>query len=212
MIKSPLATLLLAMALTVPAFAKTNLVNPAHLDVAGVKLGMTPEEARSALSSNGFSVGSDSMAESWNARVASEAGKFINTPKDNTRAVYATQAEGPESQKVEVIYEITALGSRASKIEYSRPGAQGSIINQVREKYGEPTNLSMSTMHYCVEKNGCPNSIFSKANGPSIEIYSSYSGRSSVTLTQGTFADFRWKQDFDAAVKRVAPNYGKAIF
>lgn len=192
--------------------AKTNIVNPADFDVAGVRLGMTPEEARTALASSGFSIGSDSMADSWNARVATEAGKFVNTPKDNTRAVYATEAEGPEYQKVEVIYEITATGSRAKKVEYSRPGEQGSIIALAKAKYGEPTKAHLNFMRYCVEKKGCLDFAYSDSLGPSLYVYASFSGRSTVTLSQGSAADSRWKYAFESAVRTIAPKYGEANF
>lgn len=213
MIRNCLSTVIVAAGLlSSPANAKPRLIDAATIDVASVKLGMTPEEARQALLAHGYSVGADSMAESWNARVASEAGKYTNTPKDNTRGVYATQAEGPEYQRVEVIYEITASGSRASKITYSRPGSQGDIKALAREKYGEPTRTNVNTFHYCSEMKGCPQYLYSEAPLPSLEVYSSYSGRSSVILSQGSDADMRWQTAFSEAVRKLSPNYGKAAF
>lgn len=201
-----------AITLSCPAYAKPRLVDAAAFDVASVKLGMTPEEARQALVTHGYSVGADSMAESWNARVASEAGKYANTPKDNTRAVYATQAEGPESQKVEVLYEITASGSHARKITYSRPGSQGDIRSVAIQKYGQPTRVSMNAFRYCSEIKDCPQYLYDNAPSPSMEVLYSYSGRSSVILSQGKNLDMRWQAAFSDAVRKLAPNYGKAAF
>lgn len=206
-----LATIPVLMSVS-PALAKAHTVDATTLDVAGVKLGMTPEEARQALNASGYSVGADLMSESWNARVASEAGKYANTPKDGTRAVYATDAEGPEYQKVTVTYEITSSGSHARKIEYSRPGIQGDILALVRGKYGVPTRESWSTYHYCAIEKTCPSNLSSDAPEPFLEAYSSNSGRSSIVLSQGQVARERWESAFAAAVREKAPNYGKASF
>lgn len=200
------------MTAAAPVFAGPRLVDVASLEVAGVKLGMSPEVARQVLLANGFNVSSDVFAESWSARVASEAGKYVNTPKDHTRAVAGLSAEGPEYQRVDVSFAITATGSFVRKVEYTRPSGQGSLIGLALKKYGKPTKSGLNSVRYCSSGDGCSDSFMGVVEFPNIEVRDSYSGRSSVTLTQGRKADSELKLKFMKAVQAIAPNYGKAQF
>ena len=147
------------------ALSKSTLHVVENFDVAGVKLHMTPEEARHALAAKGFSVSDDSMGDSWSAQVSAEAGKYANTPKYYTRAVRYTNAEGPESQKVEVSYEVLEEGSFVKEVRYSLPAERGKFIELVKSKYGRPTRDGLGVWRYCVSPSGCSTSLFSVPPG-----------------------------------------------
>lgn len=194
------------------ANAKERAIDPFTLDIAGVKIGMSPAEARAGLEEAGYSVSDDRMGASWKAWVASEAGKYANTPRDNSQSVHYTIAEGPDFQKIEVQYEVRPGGSRVRKIEYSRPARVGDIRPQARAKYGEPTRTSVNGIRYCQLPKDCPQGFMMDSQGPSLEVYNSYTARSMIILSQGTLADADWKIAFMAAVQNIAPTYGKAAF
>lgn len=196
------------------AYAKPRVNDVNGIDLAGVKLGMTPEAARQALTNQGFQLSDDNRYLSWSAQVAAEAGKYVNTPKDTTQAIWETMAEGADYQKVLVRYEINADGSRVAEVRYTRPARLGNILKLATDRYGQPTRIDMNTYHYCPQVKGCPTSLFSKADFPSLEVHHPFSeyGSSLITLTQGTAADKRWDVKFQEAVTAIAPNYGKAAF
>lgn len=196
------------------ANSKTRVVDVAGIDVAGVRLGMTPEAARQALTNQGFQLSDDEKYLSWSAQVAAEAGKYMNTPKDTTQAIWETLAEGADYQKVLVRYEINDDGSRVKEVRYTRSARLGNILKLATDRYGQPTRIDMNTYHYCPQVKGCPTSLLSKAGFPSLEVHHPFSefGSSVITLSQGTAADQRWDTKFREAVIAMAPNYGKAAF
>lgn len=202
-----------ALATAAPsAEAKGRVVDTTILDVAGVRLGMSPAEARAALEAGGFNVSDDRTGPSWTAQIAEEAGKYINTPRDTTRGTWYTDAQGPDAQTVEVSYEVGPRGSRVKNIRYTRPGNRGDIIPMAIAKYGEPTLHRVSGVRYCSSVKDCNDSFMSDMPSASLEVYQSYTSRSFIILSQGTLADGATKAAFDKAVRDVAPNYGKAAF
>ena len=196
------------------ANAKPRVIDVTGIDVAGVRLGMTPEAARQALTNQGFQLSDDEMYLSWSAQVAAEAGKYVNTPKDTTRAIWSTKADGADYQEVSVSYGVSVDGSRVKGVRYTRPARLGNILKLATDRYGQPTRIDMNTYHYCPQVKGCPTSLFSKADFPSLEVHHPFSeyGLSVITLTQGTAADQRLDAKFREAVIAIAPNYGKAAF
>lgn len=208
---------LLALTLLFPSSvnAKPRVMDVTIFDVAGVKLGMTPAEARQALTNKGFHLSDDFMYLSWSAQVAAEAGKYANTPKVTTRAIWETKAEGADYQTVWVRYEINVNGSRVKEVKYTRPARLGNILKLADERYGPPTRSETARYRYCPEIEGCPKYVYgNKTRFPSLEVYHSFtdSGHSEIILTQGTTADQQWDAKFRAAVIAIAPNYGKAAF
>jgi hypothetical protein len=195
-----------------PAIAKEKAIDIEALDVAGVKLGMTPAEARAALIAAAYSVSDDQMGPSWMASVSEEAGKYANTPRYTTQSVIYTRAEAPDFQKIEVSYQVGPEGSRVRKVEYSRPADRGDIRPTAMEKYGDPTVYSINGFRYCPTKAVCPNSFMAQAPEASIEVHQSMTGRSYIILSQGGVTDLHHEIAFKKAVRDIAPNYGKAAF
>lgn len=200
------------IASTPAAVAKGRDVDVAALDVAGIKLGMSPSEARAGLEAAGFKVSDDRTGPSWTAQIAEEAGKYANTPRDTTRGTYYTDGEGPDYQQVEVAYEVGPRGSRVRKVRYSRPGGQGDLRPLAITKYGDPTIRRLNGMRYCTSSTECDDSFMSDMPSASLEVYQSNTGRSFIILSQGIAADSATKAAFDKAVRDIAPNYGKAAF
>ncbi|RYE36430.1 MAG: hypothetical protein EOP21_14870 [Hyphomicrobiales bacterium] len=198
------------MVATVASAERPREVDVSQLDVAGVRLGMTPAEAREALNAAGYSVSDDSTYLSWKARVAEEAGKYANVPKDTTRAVVATGAEGPENQKIEVRYAVGPNGSRVDRVKYRRLGRQGNIFPMAFAKYAQPTAQGSSTASWCSQRKGCPTQIFEPSRLAWLSVYQVGDGNASITLDQGLDAAARLKAIFDAAVRAIAPSYGRA--
>src|SRR3546814_15200958 len=104
----------------------------------------SPDEARIGLEAAGFKVSDDRSGPSWTAQIAEEAGKYVNTRRDTTRATHYTDAEGPDFQTVEISYDVGPRGSRVRKVKYTRPGSRGDIIPLAIAKYGEPTLRPLS--------------------------------------------------------------------
>ena len=202
-----------ALAASTPAVAaKERIVDVTALDVAGVRLGMTPSEARVGLEAAGFNVSDDQTGPSWTARIAEEAGKYVNTPRDTTRGTHYTYAEGPDFQTVEVSYDVGPRGSRVRKVKYTRPADRGNILPTAIAKYGEPTVRRLNGLRYCSAAKECNDSFMSDMPSASIEAHQSNTSRSFIIMSQGDAADGASKATFDKAVRDIAPNYGKAAF
>src|SRR3546814_20719473 len=65
------------------AVAKERIVDVTTLDVAGVRLGMFPDEARIGLEAAGFKVSDNRSGPRWTAQIAEEAEKYATTQHDN---------------------------------------------------------------------------------------------------------------------------------
>src|SRR3546814_1448493 len=61
------------------AAAKERIVDVTTLDVAGVRLGMFPDEARIWLEAAVFKVSDDRSGPSWTAQIAEEAAKYVRS-------------------------------------------------------------------------------------------------------------------------------------
>src|SRR3546814_16887735 len=112
------------------AAAKERIVDVTTLDVAGVRLGMFPDEARIGLEAAGFKVSDDRSGPSWTAQIAEEAGKYGNTRRDTTRATNYTDDDGPDFQTVEISYDVGTRGSTWLKVNSTPPGNPGHITQQ----------------------------------------------------------------------------------
>src|SRR3546814_9257837 len=120
----------------------------------------------------------DRSGPSWTAQIAEEAGKYVNTRRDTTRATHYTDAEGPDFQTVEISYDVGPRGSRVRKVKYTRPGSRGDIIPLAIAKYGEPTLRRLSGIRYCSSEKECRDSFMSDMPTASLEVYQSNTSRS----------------------------------
>src|SRR3546814_20159618 len=108
------------------------------------------------------------MSPSWTAQSATEAGKYVNTRRDTTRATHYTDAEGPDFQTVEISYDVGPRGSRVRKVKYTRPGSRGDILTLAIAKYGEPTLRRLSGLRSSSSDNEYRDSFMSEIGRPTV--------------------------------------------
>jgi hypothetical protein len=101
-----LAVAVVPMAVPVLAAAKRAPTAVADFDIAGVKLGMTPEQVRPALVRAGFKPrASDPSQDSWETRIAAEVAKRrAQTRPAATKVPTFTMATGPRGEHLEIWY------------------------------------------------------------------------------------------------------------
>ena len=183
-------------------------------DVAGVKLGMTPEETRTALKGAGFSPqATDPMQDAWSAVVSGRAAERIGGKVEDGKVPMFTRASGPQGETVEIWYAATPEGARATSIEYMMPTKRmerAAFAAGIAVKYGRPTVEETARGLYCTKGEGSCLTYQNKAL-PHLLTESSYSVHS-VKLTEGEQYRNELKSRTAAAVEAAAPKNAKASF
>lgn len=183
-------------------------------DVAGVKLGMTPEETRTALKGAGFSPqATDPMQDAWISVVSRRAAERIGGKVDETRVPMFTRASGPQGEQVEVWYTATQHGARATSIGYTMPTKRmesAAFAAGVSAKYGRPTVQDPVHSLYCTRGESSCLSYQNKVL-PHLLIENDYSVYS-VKLAEGARYRDELKATTAAAVEVAAPRNAKASF
>ena len=183
-------------------------------DVAGVRLGMTPEETRSALKAAGFNPrATDPTQDSWGSTVSRRAAERIGGKVDETKVPMLTRASGPQGEQVEVWYAATEGRARATSIEYMVPTkrmARATFGSGVSAKYGRPTVQEAARVLYCTKGEGSCVSYQNKAL-PHLLAESGYEVHS-VKLAEGVGYAEDLKARMAAAVEAAAPRNAKASF
>ncbi|MFV0622675.1 hypothetical protein ACBY01_01510 [Sphingomonas sp. ac-8] len=183
-------------------------------DVAGVKLGMTPEETRTALKAQGFTPPAiDPTQDSWASVVSRRVAERIPGKVDETRVPMFTRASGPQGEQVEVWYTATREGARATSIEYTMPTnrmERAAFAASVAAKYGRPTAEDPVHGLYCTKGEGSCLTYQNKML-PHLLTESDYSVYS-VKLMEGTRYGDELKAQTAAAVEAAAPENAKASF
>ncbi len=209
-----------ALPTALPALAAPKHARPvvAGLDIAGAKLGMTPEQVRAALFRAGFTPrASDPDQDSWEARIAAEVAKRRPGTRSAAKKVAMfTMASGPLGEHLEIWYYAGPSGATASSIKFQIPANQmtGAAFSQgVLEKYGPPTNRGYGKdMLYC--SGGEPaGSCVTWGNKRKAYLHAERdSSFHSLYLTQGTEASDAYKAAFWAEVERQAPKDARPSF
>jgi hypothetical protein len=114
------------MALPALAAPKRASTPVADVDIAGIRLGMTPEQVRPALVRAGFTPRpSDPDQDAWDARVAAEVGKRRpGTRSTASKVPMFTMARGPRGEHLEIWYYAGPSGPIASSIKFQIPADQ----------------------------------------------------------------------------------------
>lgn len=183
-------------------------------DVAGVKLGMTPEETRAALNAGGFTPQViDPTQSSWASLVSRRVVERIPGKVDETRIPMFTRAGGPHGEQVEVWYTATPDGARATSIEYTMPTnrmERAAFVAGVSAKYGRPTIEDPVHGLYCTRgESRCV--TYGDGLLPYLLTESSYSVHS-IKLMEGMRYGDDLKARTAAAVEGMAPKNAKASF
>jgi hypothetical protein len=142
-----------------------------QMDVAGVRLGMTPEEAKAALRAKGYAPTPSTYYT--DRRPETKNGYDYATRVDQIRRerlsdyrtafkpvdVVTSETWSKGDEKVDVDYSVMKAGRRVASVGYHIPEGRmswASMRSSIVEKYGRPTRLSenMGEIHYCAD-NAC---------------------------------------------------------
>ena len=183
-------------------------------DVAGVRLGMTPEQTRAALKATGFAPqATDPTQDSWGSMVSRRRAERIGGKVDETKIPMFTRAGGPQGEQVEVWYAATEDGARATSIEYTVPTKRmerATFASGVSAKYGRPTVQEAARSLYCTKGEGSCQTYQNKAL-PHLQTEIDYSVYA-VKLTEGGAYDRDLRARMAAAIEAAAPRDAKASF
>jgi hypothetical protein len=189
-----------------------------HLDIAGVKLGMTPEQVRPALVRAGFTPrASDPDQDSWEGRIAAEVAKRRPGTRSTAKKVpMFTMARGPRGEHLEIWYHSGPAGAKASTIKYQVPADQitGSAFYEgVLVKYGRPTVRSFGKdMLYCSAGEPAASCVtLGNKQKPYLHAESGYKIHT-LYLAEGADASEARKGAFRAEVERRAPKDARPSF
>lgn len=184
-------------------------------DVAGVRLGMTPDEARAGLRRAGFvPKAQDPEQDSFASVVSQRAVERIGGSADRTKVPMFTTAKGSQGESVEVWYAATRDGARATEVKYVMPADRmtGSAFSQgVVAKYGKPTFAQGSQSIYCTKPEKVCAS-YASLQLPYLTAEPNPSSNHVVDLRMGRRYDDGLKAERAAAVEATAPKNAKASF
>lgn len=184
------------------------------LDVAGVTLGMTPDDTRAALRKAGFTPNvEDPQQDGWSAVVSQRAAERIGGKVDRSKVPMFTRAKGTQGETVEVWYAATREGPRASSIKYRMPTARmekAAFLKGVAEKYGKPTFQEGAKGLWCTKPEKVCAS-YANRQLPSLTVESGHAFHE-VDLTMGQRYRDEQKALTAAAVEAAAPKDARASF
>jgi hypothetical protein len=202
-------------ALAAPKRAETMV---ADLDIAGVKLGMAPDQVRLALVRAGFTPRvSDPDQDSWERRIAAEvARRRPGTPSTGSKVPIFTMARGPRGEHLEIWYYAGPSGATASSIKFQIPADQITAVafyQGVLEKYGRPTVRPFGKdMVYCSAGEPAASCVtLGNKRKTYLHAESGYKIHS-LYLAEGTDASEAHKAAFWAEVERRAPKDARPSF
>jgi hypothetical protein len=219
-------TAMTALALSTGAQAQRAATAPRPLtfDVAGVKLGMSPDEAKASLARLSYKVTRISEVPSFDQEVRAEAARRQGRSLPNMRdaGVSRITAIGPHQEYIEVHFLQQPDGSRVGGVTVDVPTTaitREAFWRQVEAKYGAAGARRQSVeMSWCSVEVGdnCGRSYV--ASGPMETDYplltaSSYAvGGGRLWLQAGQRAHDAQAAIKEAATVRLAPKTDKAAF
>ena len=185
-----------------------------NLDVAGAKLGMSPEQVRSALKAGGFTPqATDPIQSSWSALVADKIAERGVTKLDNSKVSMFTMASGPQGERIEVWYSATPQGARANSVLYRLPTnrmEKSTFLAGVKEKYGQPTIESRNSSLYCSSgERKCVS--YENKQLPYLSVAAEYSAYE-ISLRNGMKYSDEYRAEMANAIEIAAPKNAKTSF
>ena len=203
--------------------SSAHAADPATIDVAGIRLGDTPQQVKAALQRAGYKVTETRKAESFAQRVATEVAnrKGAAAPNSTYAGIGTIIAMGPHQERADIQFAQVASGDSVSRVEVTIPGTsmgEAAMKAQLTAKYGKPDAIKDQglTWHWCAPQavkicgmtytGSDLDTVWPTLRG------STAMGANSIILEAGTEADRRLKQAFQAAVLARAPKTDKAAF
>ncbi len=192
------------------AQAPKQATSAANLKVAGLRLGMTAEDARLDLARTGWKV-DVSPGEDWAAVVDHEAKRQKNVfpieePKNGVAFLNATK--GDETLSVE--FQPTRAGDAVKLVKYAAPAA-GRTADQIgaelTRRYGKPgvsqAGGGVFEASWCSGGDPC-RQIWGNQH-PGLEARLDAYGKLNIALFQGVAAEQAWRANVTRAVGGAAP-------
>lgn len=199
------------------------------LDVAGVRLGMSASEARTALVKAGYAMPATngvSYGPSFSARVRAEAARrrtgAATSPAMSDRVMTQLQGVGPNRETITVgLTAAPAGGSTVTSVYLTMPldvMSGDAFLRQVIAKYGQPDGSRDQgmTLAWCSAplKSVCGTiTPFQRRSDalPNLKASVVYNDNT-IRLADGTDQDRERERAFAAAVDRAAPKTDRAAF
>lgn len=182
--------------------------------VAGVSLGMSPAEARAALTKAGFTPqAEDPMQDAWSAVVSQRAAERVGGRVEQAKVPMFTVAEGSQGERVEVWYAATETGAKAASVKYLMPTnrmERAAFKSSATAKYGRPTFEDPTRALYCTKGEQTCTS-WQNQELPYLSVESSFANHE-IDLLQGQRYGAEMKMRMAAAVEAAAPKNAKASF
>lgn len=185
-------------------------------DVAGIRIGMTPDQVAAAAVRSGYRREEVSTQQSWASRVRQEEGmrglqKLY--PAQNAEVPGSETYGRSGSQKVHVVYTSTPRGQFVYSVRYSVSMTETtweSMMERTRAKYGRPGHSTASTLVFCLPgETRCDS--FGLYVLPNV-VLDMLPGASWLTLSQGS----RYRQAYGAAlvaeIDRLHPKNERPAF
>lgn len=203
--------------LHLPVTAAPPLYKVSNLDVAGVRLGMTPDEVQQVLSGSGYTLSSQRRSLDFAGRVERGAmerrGEHIGPRTRLSGDIGSEGYTGPSSQIVSVIYGPSPTGQGVTDVTYKVQHdylEEATFFQTVRNKYGPPSQtterseISSRSFTYCDTQDvNCRNEA---PRLMAIGIYPmSMNHWRAVELREGRVAHQRREAAIAAAVDQVVP-------
>lgn len=211
-----IAVLATMLALGGTAYAATQYANVRAMDVAGVRLGMSPAEARAALIAKGMTPkAKDEMNLSWDSLVEIKAASRNGTPIPKSSFVPGhTVATGPAGEYIYVSYGQTPTGSEVSAVTYSIPSDridQNVYVQGVMRKYGAASFAGKAHWRYCTSGDDkCP-TIGGAPTLAYLFVYAGYNGNR-LRLEEGPLATRAREKAIELAALAKLPKASKPSF
>lgn len=218
---------LAALALLVPILgaletsavaAKPPLYETAGLAIAGVRLGMTPEQVSLTLRAAGYVREHQVANMSWEERVAREVAYARALPLRGTfRAVVWHETYRKGAERIEIYYQPMPSGPAVASVEY---GLRNSAMTEeafrasVRARYGAQSAGNSSEMIFCsVGETACNLLDFPEAKQlPNITAYPYGGAERSINLRLGAKAQREYEAAFKAELARRVPAMKRPTF
>jgi hypothetical protein len=198
--------------------------DPLSFDVAGVKLGMSPDEAKASLAKASYKVTGTSDVPSFDQEVRTEAARRQGRSLPSTRGVgvYRIAATGPHQEYMEVHFLQQQQGSRVSGVTVEIPATAmttDAFWRQVTTKYGAPGARKQDVeMFWCSMEVGANCGRSYVASGPMDTEYplltatGNANGGGGLRLQVGPRAYDAQRAAMEAATVRLAPKTDNAAF
>jgi hypothetical protein len=207
-----------------PALARNGAGRPSPVssfDIAGVRLGDTPQQVRAALAKTGYVIRGGSIPSDQPgfedrvlAAIARRQGVKAPEPKSNVAGKFT--ADGPNAAFMEIFFAATRAGAVVSEVRWQLPQAAmtgQAFLAQTVSKYGPVGQSNNGVQHlWCEAANArCADWETAYQTAPSLR--ANTDGQSNyLNLLQGTNAENAQQGAIVAEVDRRSPKLGKAAF